>query len=50
MNANINSLLSSNSTGIAWAFPSGFLDRPSSVIDDNRKTKQINKMVKPKDK
>jgi len=49
LNANINSLLSSNSTGITWAFPNGFLDRPASVIEDNRKPK-INKITKPKDK
>lgn len=32
-------LLNSNSTGATRAFPKGFLDRPSSVIDDLRKSK-----------
>lgn len=36
LNAQINSLLSSNSTGLAGAFQSGFFDRPSSVIEDSK--------------
>lgn len=39
LNTNINNLLSSNSQGVTTTFPNGFLDRPSSVIENNRKGK-----------
>lgn len=38
-NGKINSLTANNSSSNTRAFPNGFWDRPSSVVDENRKTK-----------
>jgi hypothetical protein len=49
LNANINNLLTSNSQGVTTSFPNGFLDRPSSVIENNRKGK-MTKITDHRDK
>jgi hypothetical protein len=49
LNANINNLLTSNSQCVTTSFPNGFIDRPSSVIENNRKGK-MTKITEHRDK
>ena len=49
LNTNINSLLSSHSTSVNFGFPGGFLDRPSSVMEDIKQSK-MSKIHEHKDK
>lgn len=43
---NLNSLLSNNNSGLTSAFPSGFFDRPSSVIEDPKKVRSFKTIEK----